>query len=218
MGWREQKKEETRRTLLNKAAELFGTKGYQAVTTAEIARAAGIAEGTLFNYFRGKGELFIAAMMPESSIEEPPEIQIEEISPSDLAAVMVELLDRQLSSLMQVNKRLLQDYFSIVYGGGLAEGAEARASLLTADERMLSLISRFLVQQKERHPAPFANFDVDVAASCIFGCTVTLLNQYVIAEDWTYEQLKQSLYDQILFVLTGHVKSWNEEGSGQDEL
>ncbi len=50
-------KEARRALILKKALELFASKGYYSATTAEIASAAGIAKGTLFNYFGSKEHL-----------------------------------------------------------------------------------------------------------------------------------------------------------------
>ena len=47
-------KEATRQKILETAQELFRTVGYDSTTTRDIARAAGIATGTLFNYFATK--------------------------------------------------------------------------------------------------------------------------------------------------------------------
>lgn len=44
------------------AAELFARKGYQRATTKEIAATAGLAEGTIFNYFPTKRALLLATM------------------------------------------------------------------------------------------------------------------------------------------------------------
>ena len=52
-----QAKEETRRRLLAAAARLFGERGFGATSTRELAAAAGIAAGTLFNYFPNKEAL-----------------------------------------------------------------------------------------------------------------------------------------------------------------
>jgi AcrR family transcriptional regulator len=51
------KKEVKRALILQKALELFASKGFHSATTAEIAIAAGIAKGTLFNYFKSKEHL-----------------------------------------------------------------------------------------------------------------------------------------------------------------
>jgi AcrR family transcriptional regulator len=51
------RKEVKRSLILHKALDLFATKGFHSATTAEIAKAAGIAKGTLFNYFESKEHL-----------------------------------------------------------------------------------------------------------------------------------------------------------------
>lgn len=205
MGLREQKKEETRRILLEKAGALFAAKGYQRVTTSQIARLAGIAEGTLFNYYKTKGELFIAAMMPEPSAGASWNVILDDIDPRSLAAAITAQLDREWSPLANIDKAILQDYFSIVYGGGLTEGGEARTGLFALDERVIEQIVDFLRLQRKEHPAKLAKLDAELAASCIFGCAATLLSQYVLIDGMDYGQLKQALHAQIEFLLTGHI-------------
>lgn len=46
--------------LLDTAARIFATRGYNGATTAELARAAGITEPIIYRHFKGKKELFIA--------------------------------------------------------------------------------------------------------------------------------------------------------------
>lgn len=45
--------------ILDAAASIFSQKGYQNTTTKEIAEAADLSEGTLYNYFANKRELLI---------------------------------------------------------------------------------------------------------------------------------------------------------------
>src|SRR6266700_1119573 len=56
-GKRVQNKEKTRKAILRAALELFAEKGFYHTTTKAISRQAGIAEGTLFNYFETKEDL-----------------------------------------------------------------------------------------------------------------------------------------------------------------
>lgn len=52
---------ETRRTqIVLGAAQVFAEKGYHRATTREIAQAAGISEGTIYNYFDSKRDLLVA--------------------------------------------------------------------------------------------------------------------------------------------------------------
>jgi AcrR family transcriptional regulator len=55
-------KRKTRRRILRAADELFAREGFERTTTRDIARVAGIAAGTLFNYFVSKEELAVSLL------------------------------------------------------------------------------------------------------------------------------------------------------------
>src|SRR5919198_3590817 len=58
MGIRETKKLQTRQEIAAKAMGLFARRGFDHVTVAEVAEAAGVSEKTVFNYFPTKEDLF----------------------------------------------------------------------------------------------------------------------------------------------------------------
>jgi AcrR family transcriptional regulator len=57
---REEKKQQTRRALIEAALRLFDAQGYDGTTVAEIAGAAGVSPATFFNYFAGKEDVVFA--------------------------------------------------------------------------------------------------------------------------------------------------------------
>ena len=63
-----QKKQETRQRIIECARKLFNDKGFEQTTTRHIAEAAGIAAGTMFNYFPTKEAL--AMTIVEEALDE----------------------------------------------------------------------------------------------------------------------------------------------------
>ena len=57
MGLRELKKQRTREAIAETAFGLFAKRGFDKVTVAEVAEAAGVSEKTVFNYFPTKEDL-----------------------------------------------------------------------------------------------------------------------------------------------------------------
>ena len=54
--------EQRQEQILKAAGDIFSRKGYAAATVPEIARLAGVAVGTVYNYYHSKREIFIAVI------------------------------------------------------------------------------------------------------------------------------------------------------------
>src|SRR5574341_21034 len=61
-GLRERQKQQTRQLIFETASRLFAERGFDAVTVAEVARAADVSEMTVFNHFPTKEDLCFAGM------------------------------------------------------------------------------------------------------------------------------------------------------------
>jgi AcrR family transcriptional regulator len=61
-GLRARKKAQTRELIADTARRLFEERGFEAVTVAEVARDADVAEKTVFNYFPTKEDLFYSRL------------------------------------------------------------------------------------------------------------------------------------------------------------
>src|SRR5947209_17606495 len=55
---REQKTDKRAR-ILEAAIQVFASRGFHTATVAEIARAAGVADGTIYLYFKSKDDLLL---------------------------------------------------------------------------------------------------------------------------------------------------------------
>ena len=62
-AWRKMRQsrteEDTRTKILQAALQLFARRGYDGTTTKDLAKSAGVAEGTLFRYFANKKAILI---------------------------------------------------------------------------------------------------------------------------------------------------------------
>jgi AcrR family transcriptional regulator len=63
VGIRERKKADTRARIVEAAIGLFGVRGIEAVTVDEIAAAADVGKGTVYNYFGAKEDIIVAFLV-----------------------------------------------------------------------------------------------------------------------------------------------------------
>lgn len=68
LGLRERKKLQTRREIFFAAIQLVSANGYDNVTVAEIAEAAGVSKMTVFNYYGSKEDLLMSA--PDQHVDD----------------------------------------------------------------------------------------------------------------------------------------------------
>jgi AcrR family transcriptional regulator len=66
---RQQLVEARRNQILDAATEMFAEQGFHQSTTKDVARRAGIAEGTIYNYFESKDDLLIGMMTRLTELE-----------------------------------------------------------------------------------------------------------------------------------------------------
>lgn len=83
-----------RQEILAAAAAIIAEKGYSGATTKEIADAADVAEGTLYNYFSGKREILLAIA---SEAEKPVEDALLQAGRLENREGMVALFEQALN-------------------------------------------------------------------------------------------------------------------------
>ncbi|HVZ71637.1 MAG TPA: TetR family transcriptional regulator [Polyangia bacterium] len=128
--------EETRRHLLAVARRLFAGRGYAAVGTEEIVRAARVTRGALYHHYRDKEDLFVAVVedvMRDNEAALRAVLARHAATPARaLLAAAAAFLD--LSERRDVQRVLFQDAPSVLgwrrwraldakYGLGLVRGA-----------------------------------------------------------------------------------------------
>jgi AcrR family transcriptional regulator len=202
-GLREMKKQDTRKRILKCATKMFIDKGYAQTTTADIAREANIGEGTLFNYFTTKGELFVASIFEGYGPKKYCPEQLSDANGQTLANETLKMLYHYFKGISSLDKRALREYFSVMYSSDV-ESSLLLKNLLKADEQFLENLKEFYGRLKADGKIP-RNFDIDVAVGCIYGSIVLQFTIYAYAEGYTTEALMHDLKKAISFILYGHI-------------
>jgi AcrR family transcriptional regulator len=97
-----EEKEATRGRIVEAAVALFRKQGFETTTTRDIARAAGIATGTLFNYFVTK-EAIVASLAEESLGRARAAFVAQELD-GDLAEKLFALIAAELRALKPLRR------------------------------------------------------------------------------------------------------------------
>ena len=152
-GRRAQNKAAIRKRIVAAALNLFRAKGFEATTTRAIARKAGIAEGTVFNYFRTKED--IALTFFEQEVDHA--IAAVRANPRLRKAP----LEEKLFALVQSQLEFLAPHERFI-GAALVETLKPASPLGPFSHRSQELRHRYIgfVQElmeesvPKRHPSP----------------------------------------------------------------
>ncbi|WP_416150676.1 TetR/AcrR family transcriptional regulator [Salipaludibacillus sp. HK11] len=195
----------TRKKILEVSKVLFEKKGFKSVRTSEIAELAEIGEGTLFNYFKSKSELFIAALFDDLSFVEY-EIDADGLeSEEQIVNEIVRIIEYYVKNAKQMDKKLLKEYFSIMYDAIDTESQTIRQSQIEADQIISNKLEDLffsLVKTKKVG----THFDIQTAVKCIYGCSITIFNEFVYSNLLSYESMMEEIRKQVEFILDGKIK------------
>ncbi len=89
-----------REQIVGAATRVFAEKGFRRATTREVARAAGISEGTIYNYFEGKDALLMAILDGLNETERRA-ADFEEGMATDFRGFLKQYLRRRMSLIWE---------------------------------------------------------------------------------------------------------------------
>ncbi|MFG2733076.1 TetR/AcrR family transcriptional regulator [Streptomyces canus] len=134
---------ERRAMIIQSAIPLIAEYG-AAVTTAKIARAAGIGEGTIFRVFADKDELLQACMAEALS----PEHAVRELDAIDLSQPLSDRLAEAAEALQAHLARMGAIAGSLEHGGGKHPGTVRGAGRTESTTRLRAALTELLEPDK----------------------------------------------------------------------
>jgi AcrR family transcriptional regulator len=133
---RERKKAATRQRILAAAIDLFSARGLEAPTVDDIAAAADIGKGTIYNYFETKEDIVVAFMV---ELERKLQAKVPRLAESRASTAAI------LTSFVHHHLRLKEPYLAFVRVF-LAQMFARRDSLLPYIKEMQTVIDPPLEQ------------------------------------------------------------------------
>jgi len=134
------------RAILATASRLFATRGYSQTTTAEIAREAGVAEGTLYHHFGSKDGIFLTLFdeTMDGYLAGIEELLSREATGRETLSALARFHYAYVSGRREQYLILLRDFPIHLMVEKFGKGSPQRAKL----DRITELFSRILARGK----------------------------------------------------------------------
>lgn len=195
--------------ILDAAIKIFSEKGYNAATTSEISKEAGIAEGTLFRYFKNKKTLLAKIVILSSKtigkniiarrlgklIEKNKDKDLKEI----LKLIMLDRID-----LLEKNKELFKIVFTeIQYQDDLKEAFKENI-ILAAKDILFDYID------KSKFKDLFKDVDPMVFGRTMIASVVAYVVQNTVFPELITISKEQQVDEMVEVFLNGIVRKGDE--------
>lgn len=188
------KKEKNRQAILEVAGELFRSKGFGAVSMREIAEVCDIATGTLYNYFKSKGQIFIEIVIQKqfkltTKFDENAETYTE------LVASIKKQIISDVGTITEVEKSDWQSIFQILTSD--TDSSQYLSNLLYLDSQYLQSIKTYL--ESKVHLLP-ENYPIDLLLEILYNNLGLLVIRYLYT-DMPSSFLMEKGLEQIEFIM-----------------
>ena len=177
---------------------MFGEQGFQATTMEEIAQAAGVSAGTLYNYFGTKNTIVLAHIGAEVAEMVEKGAAIVDAPPADVIVAVQKLTRVHLDRFIGIDRELLREMLAASFG----PSSNLLPELIRLDYLLLEQLSSLL-----QHFADTGDIDPTVdsaeAAIAVYSVLATQLIMYLSVEDMSAAALRRAAARQIQIVFTG---------------
>lgn len=198
-----QKKEETRQKILSVSKKLFLETGYYNTSTNLIAQEVGIAEGTIFNYFTTKADLFLASVSEEYFCITCDDDFQPEMS-GDVIDLLNQYIHRRLDRILMLPKKVLIDLTTALMGKVTSKN-NIVDELISIDKNYIEKLIEFIrfLQNENliRDTSP------KTLSECIFGIVFMELFVYLNVQSYSKEDAIAGMEEKIIVLMTGHIKT-----------
>ena len=184
------KRNARRDALLNAASDLFSLRGFDAVTVSEIALAADLATGTVYNYFPTKTALLLALLSADL------DAMLREINRGETAG---EEPIEALLSVFRVVDRRSRGLWRQVVGQAMLDPGGIGLAYAEIDARLKAEVEVALARL---NPSLATADELKVYTDVVFNIGNALFFEYIADETLTLEEVRDRYLAQLRLVFT----------------
>jgi AcrR family transcriptional regulator len=176
------------RKIVRAAERLFGVKGYEATAMEDVARAARLAVGTIYNYFPSKTDLVLAIVRRETEELYARGDRIAADPPADPVAALAGMCSVMVDGFLRDDRALMREVFAAAVNSPQTIGAR----VFESDLRLVSLLVR-LIEKLKAGRLLDANLDAIRAAGVLYGICMTWITAYLMNDALTVEMVQDEV-------------------------
>ncbi|MBU1019963.1 MAG: TetR/AcrR family transcriptional regulator [Firmicutes bacterium] len=204
-----EEKEKIKSKILDVSREFFYDIGYDNTSTRMIAKKVGVAEGTIFNYFDSKSEIFFEVFYQDSQIENQKGLSLQ-YDQEDVSKVICEHILEVTDKLLILPKKILYEMMiaSIKIAKSKPEFFRKMASLDFQYMQEIADYLEMLIQKKV-----ITNVDTKQTSEIIYGIIMFQFVMYFYEKERSKDKLKEEIINQVGILLKGYLIGGNSNGN-----
>jgi AcrR family transcriptional regulator len=185
---RDRQKKDREQRIVKAAEKLFARKGYVEVAMEEVAARAGLAVGTIYNYFPSKSALLLAIVRRETEslmergrkfLDNPPR------DPVTAACAFTEIF---LDDLTRDDRRLWRQLF----GAAIADPSVVGRRLFEGDAQLVSQLAS-LLEQYRSNGVLASDIEPIPTATVLYGVCFTWMTAYLMNDAISAEMVRNEI-------------------------
>ncbi len=191
-----------KKKIISVSRELFNDIGFDKTSTKMIGKEAGIAEGTIFNYFSTKDEIFFEVFYKDY-IDDVESGLSRNIYEKDIINQINENICNVLSKMLRLPKRVLLE-MGIVTIKIAKKKPEFLKKMAKIDFQYMEEVEKYLNQLIIDDV--LISFDSKNMSEIIFGSIIFELSMYLYKKENTRDEFKYKLKEKLDILLKGYIK------------
>ncbi|MCK5129692.1 MAG: TetR/AcrR family transcriptional regulator [Clostridiales bacterium] len=195
-----EQKAKIRNQIIQVSRKRFIQEGYDNTRTKDIAQEVGIAEGTIFNYFDSKANIFLEAIAEGRivSIAEKDSINYK----ADIIDIVYDYTYHTLKGLALLPKKIVKELLSA--GVSIAKknpGVIKKIAQIDYNfiDRLEALFQELIDIKRVR------DCDARIAAETVYSIVMTEIILYIYEDDITKEIMLEKIKTKIKFILQKYI-------------